>query len=174
MAGSETDGGIALDIAPGDVLTVQYDDARTFANDTTTLSMSRRVVGEFYVTHFILVDAETNEDLLTLSDGDVIDLAQLPTRSLTIRAETQPAEIGSVIFDLNNGQVFKVESRAPYALAGDNPLRFQPGGDYLIVLALNVGQHRLVALPFSAADGAGERGTGLAMEFEIINSAEES
>jgi hypothetical protein len=165
---AEASEGSILSISPGDVLDIHYADARTFDNRATEMIVTRRVVGEIFVASFVVVDATTDEDLFRLENGQVIDLAQLSTRSLSIRAETQPAEIGSVVFDLDDGRYLKVENRAPYALAGDDPIDGQSGGDYIAVSALNMGRHRLLAVPFSEADGAGSRGTELVIEFEIV------
>ena len=69
---------------------------------------------------FTLINADTDQDISAIEDGDTIILEILPTLNLNIRANTNPAEIGSVVFELN-GSLFRIESVAPYALAGDSP-----------------------------------------------------
>src|SRR5690606_11429802 len=52
------------------------------------------------VQSFTLVNADTDQDIGWLSDGDVIRLGSLPSTQLNIRANTSPKEVGSVVFEL--------------------------------------------------------------------------
>jgi len=80
-----------------------------------------------------LVNANTNEIISSLSDGDIIDLNDFPsTTELSILAETEIANIGSILFDFNGESAFQIENLAPYALNGgslntSNPVAFIPG-----------------------------------------------
>src|SRR5687768_6342401 len=76
------------------------------------------------VTSFTLVNADTNQDIGPLSGGSTVNLAALPTRNLNVRANTNPATVGSVRFGLDGVSSYRVESVGPYALAGDT------AGDY--------------------------------------------
>ncbi|UZR98580.1 PKD domain-containing protein [Chondrinema litorale] len=75
---------------------------------------------------FSLMNAQTNQPISgfeTIANGAVINLTNLPTQNINIRANTNPATVGSVQFDLtsSNGGTSKSakENAAPYALFGD-------------------------------------------------------
>ncbi len=107
------------------------------------------------VTDFILVDADADEDIRTLSDGDTISEG-----TFTIRVETEPAIVGSVVFGLDDEPRFKVENEDAYALKGDD------NGDYHAWLA-EPGTYTLTATPYTEADGQGEAGTPLTITFTV-------
>ncbi len=71
------------------------------------------------ITHFTLVNAETDEDIQNLAEGDTIDLSLIPTSKLNIRANTYPSVVGSVSFGFGGDDYTHVENVAPYALFGD-------------------------------------------------------
>ncbi len=107
------------------------------------------------VTGFVLVDADADEDLRPLADGDTITEG-----TITIRAETEPPIVGSVVFGLDDEPRFKVENEAAYALKGDD------NGDYHAWLA-EPGTYTLTATPYTEADGQGEAGTPLTITFTV-------
>ncbi|MEZ4622168.1 MAG: hypothetical protein R2867_42595 [Caldilineaceae bacterium] len=74
---------------------------------------------------YMLVDAETDQDIGPLTDGTVLDLAALPIAGFNIRADTDPAVVGSLRFDLNQVPYFRIEHLPPYAVLGD------ARGDYM-------------------------------------------
>ncbi len=100
-----------------------------------------------------------------LADGDVLSLDSLPTSNLAVRADTLPATVSSVRFDLDGIVGFRTENVAPYALFGGS------GGDYApwSGVAL-VGTHSLTATPFSGGGGSGTAGTPLSIGFEIVET----
>jgi len=58
--------------------------------------------------------------LFELTDGEVIDLATIPGDFLTIRANTNTTDIGSILLRLSGALTKnRGESFAPYALYGD-------------------------------------------------------
>ncbi|MEJ7680502.1 MAG: hypothetical protein WKG06_22150 [Segetibacter sp.] len=69
------------------------------------------------VTSLILINATTDKDIQTLTDGAVIDLATIPGKAINIRANTSPVKIGSVKMALT-GQLVRnqTEKAPPYAL----------------------------------------------------------
>ncbi len=73
------------------------------------------------VVGFTLINAETGLEVVDISDGDVINLAELPSRQINIIANFQPntlpLQIGSIIFHLNTAK--QVENHPPYALKGN-------------------------------------------------------
>jgi hypothetical protein len=74
--------------------------------------------------------------------------------------------VGSVVFNLSGAQSRTVtESRAPYALFGDNN-----AGDYYAWTPA-VGSYTLKATPFTASGGTGTAGTSLTVSFNVIDQA---
>ncbi len=107
------------------------------------------------ITRFILADADADEDLRPLEDGDTIT-----EETITIRVETEPPIVGSVVFGLNEEPRYKVENEAAYALKGDD------NGDYHAWLA-EPGTYTLTATPYTEANGEGEAGTPLMITFTV-------
>ncbi len=126
------------------------------ATPTHTPTLTLEVGAAPYITSFILVNADADEDLRPLSDGDTIIEG-----TFTIRVETTPATVGSVVFGLNDNPRFKVENQDAYALRGDN------SGDYHAWLA-EPGTYKLTATPYTEADGQGEAGTPLTITFTVV------
>ncbi len=129
----------------GQPATVQYADVPAIATGNTDQAIIR----------FVLVDADGDEDLRPLADGDTIT-----EETITIRVETEPPRVGSVVFGLDDEPRFKVENEDAYALKGDD------NGDYHAWLA-EPGTYRLRATPYTEADGQGEAGTPLTITFTV-------
>jgi len=115
------------------------------------------------VTEFVLINAELDEELFTLTDGATIDLATLPTDALNLRAKTVPARVGSLQFSLNENPYFAIEHLAPYALAGD------ARGD-MMPWALPTGRYTLTATPYSGAHLTATAGVTHTIAFSLVNS----
>jgi hypothetical protein len=101
---------------------------------------------------FTLVNADTHRDIMPLQEGAVINLATLPTQNLKIKAITNPATVGSVVFDLDGTEV--VENLRPYRVGGLTP-----------------GQHTLTATPYCGARGSGSAGTPLSLNFSVFSQS---
>jgi len=145
---------IGLDPAPSDRMGV-WD---------TVLGMIGDAIGDVEepsVTGFTLVDADSDEDIGPLSDGDVLILAELSTTNLNVRAETEPAVTGSVRFELDSDTDFALENTEPYALAGDS------AGDYA-AWTPGAGPHTLTATPYTGANGTGTVGSELTVTFTVF------
>lgn len=114
------------------------------------------------VTSFTLVNADTDTDLQPLTDRMVLNLAALPTQNLNVRANTSPANVGSVVFSLNGPtSQNQTEQVAPYALFGDDG-----AGDYF-GRTLTPGRYvSLLAQPYSTTGCAG---TPLEISFTVVN-----
>ncbi|RAJ91046.1 putative secreted protein (Por secretion system target) [Larkinella arboricola] len=120
------------------------------------------------VTSFELINTNTDQVIKTLSDGEVINLAQLPTSRLTIRANTTPANVGSVVFSLSGSMTYsKTETTAPYSLFGDDNGNYDPWN-------LKVGSYSLTATPYLGAGGTGLMGTPMTLNFILVNQANQS
>lgn len=114
------------------------------------------------VTSFVLVDADTDADIRTLTDGDIVDLAGLSATALSIRAETSPATTGSVRFDFAGTTNYQTENNAPYALNGDS------NGDYDPAPELTQGgSYTLTATPYPQPDAGGTAGTPLTIDLSV-------
>ncbi len=99
------------------------------------------------MTQLILVDSATDQDIGPLVDGQVLNLAVVGTQ-LNVRAETNPAPVGSVRFAYDGNANFRTESTPVYALAGD------VNNDYNSWTP-SLGNHTLTATPFTASGGGG-------------------
>jgi subtilisin family serine protease len=120
------------------------------------------------VTSLTLFDADTNRPIAgyeALTDTLTLDLAKLPAKNLSIRANTNPSRVGSVQFTLD-GAFVRVENYVPYTIAGD-----VNGKDYLIWGLPPVGQHTLVITPYGSAKGAGAPGKPLTLRLSVVNGA---
>ena len=114
------------------------------------------------ISGFVLVDADSDQDIQPLMDGDTIDWATLSSTDVNVRANTNPGVVGSVVFELN-GQTVRTENVVPYALGGDN------GGDYFPI-PLVPGTYTLMATPYSQSGGQGTAGNALSITVTVINS----
>jgi hypothetical protein len=111
-----------------------------------------------------LVNADNGQDIKNLVDGETLNLATLPTRNLSIRANTSPAQIGSVLFNLSGTQTKTVtENTAPYTLFGDS------NGSYTPWPSIATGSYSLKATPYSGSGNTGTAGTPLTVSFTITN-----
>jgi len=111
------------------------------------------------VTGYVLVNADTDKDVLTLTEGITLDLAKLPRR-LNVRANTSPATVGSVMMGLDGKM--HLEKAAPYALFDDN------AGDYAAG-TFSDGAHTLAALAFTGSMGTGAAGPTTSLKINVIN-----
>lgn len=136
-----------------------------YGSKTVALSGTGTTATAIQVTDFTLVNASSDTDIQTLTNGDVINLATSPSRNLNIRAKTSPATVGSVVFNLTGQQTKnQTESTAPYALFGDvssNYNNWTPA----------VGSYTLKATPYSASGGTGTAGTALMISFSVTDQA---
>jgi hypothetical protein len=117
------------------------------------------------VTALELVSSETNKTLQILKEGDVLNLATLPTTGFSIRAITNPDEVGSVRFGINSNSKIQVENRFPYTLTGDDsklyPHPWHP----------SVGNYYIKATPYSKRSATGTIGDPLGLNIKIVNQA---
>jgi hypothetical protein len=104
------------------------------------------------VASLTLINADTDTDLFNLSNGMQIEPATVQGTTLAIRANTNPAVVGSVLLTLSGPvTASRNENVAPYSLFGDN------SGNYSGNL-FPVGSYTASATAFS---GSGQSGTNL-------------
>jgi hypothetical protein len=114
------------------------------------------------VVSFTLLNAETGQPIRPLNDGDTISLADLPTQKLNIRADTNPAMVGSVRFKLRGKlKMTQLDNQVPYALFGEK------GGNYN-AWTPRPGTYRVRAVPYSQPDDQGTAGTPLIIRFTLV------
>jgi glucose/arabinose dehydrogenase len=138
---------------------------------TVTMNGNKTITASFVVVQqvssFTLVNANTDADIQALTNGATLNLATLPTTSLNVRANTTPATVGSVIFDLGGTQSrSQTETLPPYALFSDANSDYNPWSP-----AIAVGNYTLQATPYTGSSGAGTAGTPLSISFSVVNQA---
>lgn len=114
------------------------------------------------VTSFVLVDPITDEDVKTINENEVINLAYLSSKNLNVRANTNPVVVEKVSFNLDNGAHTRNETTSPYALFGDT------SGNYYATNTLALGRHTLKATPYVA----GISGITATVNFTVVNDGE--
>ncbi|UOQ96692.1 T9SS type A sorting domain-containing protein [Hymenobacter sp. 5317J-9] len=131
----------------------------------TPLTLSFSVVDSgVAVTSFTLVNADTDLDLIPLTNGMVLHLGELPANGLNIRANVQLPAAGSVEFSLSGAQTqVATENVPPYALFSD------VAGDYFAWFP-TPGSYTLTATPYATANGTGAAGTPLTLTFSVSAS----
>lgn len=118
------------------------------------------------VSHFALINPETDRQVNVMNDGAVVNLALLPAGRLNLRAYTFPSSptvgaTGSVRFAVD-GRAVRVESTAPFALFGDR------GPDDFLGGTLAVGTHTLTATPFAGPDATGATGPAKTVRLHVV------
>ena len=110
-----------------------------------------------------LYNADTDESIRPLTEGDTLDLSTLPTKNLSIVARTSPQTVGSVAFTLDGASF--VDDTSPYAVAGSDDGSGN-GADYT-AWTPTLGSHTLTVTPFSEPGANGEAGTPLTLAFSV-------
>jgi hypothetical protein len=138
-------------------------DATGTAGDPVTITFTVVDTTPPVVTSVTLIDAALDASIADpLASGATIDLF-VTGPALNIRANTDPATVGSVRFGLDANPSVLVENTAPYALAGHN------GTDYLPWTPA-LGAHTLTVTPFSGANATGTAGTPYVITFTVVDS----
>src|SRR5690606_1770406 len=118
-----------------------------------------------HVLSYTLINADTEQPIITFSNDTTINLANLP-KNLNIKANTSPEPVGSVLFTLTGAEERNfADNSIPYALYEDN------SGDYYDWNP-TPGIYTLKATPFTAIGGTGTEGGSLFVNLEIINDDE--
>jgi hypothetical protein len=135
----------------------------TSAQTVTATFATATVSGS--VSSFTLINADTDTPISgfdPMPAGATLNLATLPTRNLSIRANTS-GTIGSVRFGYDGNANFRCESTAPYALASDT------AGDYN-AWTPTVGSHTVSGTVHDATLCGGTAGTPLSLSFTVTDA----
>jgi hypothetical protein len=114
------------------------------------------------VTSLALVNADTDQVIGTMSNGMVLDFAQLGTQRLNIVAVISSSSIGSVRFV--EGTDYRIENGAPYALAGNSGDDFYPWTPI-------PGNHLIKVTPYSSTGASGTAGETLQLNFSVVSGS---
>ena len=139
------------------------DGGPTFVTFTSpTPNASNQGLQSGVITSLTLVNAISDQDIETLTDGAKFSILGLPTTSLNIRANVAP-DIASVHFMLT-GALTKssTENVAPYALYGD------VSGNYNAQTFV-AGNYTLTVTPYSGPGLTGTQGPANTVSFQIVN-----
>ena len=113
------------------------------------------------VSSLTLVNADTFQPISQynpIANGATINRATLPTQNLTIQANTSPATLGSVAFDLVESGYLNTANTAPYDLCGTAPCS-----------NLGVGLHSLNTTPYMGPNASGGAGKAMSISFSVID-----
>ncbi|MFD1140947.1 T9SS type A sorting domain-containing protein [Larkinella insperata] len=117
------------------------------------------------VVSFSLIDADRDVELMPLLEGQVINLASLPTRNLNIKANTRPPTVGSVRLVLSGAQSrTQVDNGAPYAVFGDKSGNYNAWTPAL-------GSYSLTGTTFNGTGATGQAGGSLTINFRVVSQA---
>jgi hypothetical protein len=129
----------------------------------TAQTVSFNVINQPVVTNLVLINAQTDQVVKTLQNGDEINLADFPANQLSIRADVVGGSlVKSVRFRLDANANFHVENVAPYVIFGDNSGDISGG-------TFSVGPHQVEATPFTGSNATGSAGIGKSVTFTVVN-----
>lgn len=117
------------------------------------------------VTSFTLINADTARPVRgyeVINNGAVIDATRLPTSHLNVRANTNPGVVGSVRFGYDGDLNAMMQNHVPYALFSDTYGDYHSG-------RLTLGNHTLIATPFTRPYGSGSSGNSLRISFKVVS-----
>jgi ELWxxDGT repeat protein len=134
------------------------DNSNIYASDEVHVLVTSPT--SFVVSHFTLVNAETDETIYTIYPGQNVNIPTYLNYKLNIVAHTYPSETGCVYLNLDG--YTRTENVAPYSLFGDN------NGDYNSA-PISAGLHTIIATPYSGPNRTGIQGPSLSVPFNMIN-----
>nr|MBI1230565.1 hypothetical protein [Cytophagales bacterium] len=114
------------------------------------------------VISLILVNADTNQDIEEINDGDVFVLEDIGTSNLSVRAEVGPTT-ESVVFAYQGVSNYKLENVPVYAIAGDNR------NDYNAWVP-DLGANVITATAYTGDNRTGLAGEPLTVNFQVVES----
>jgi hypothetical protein len=115
------------------------------------------------VSGLVLVNADSGQDIGPLVDGQTVDLTQIGTSHLSVRAVVG-GTAGSVKFV--DGSFSHVENSAPYTINGDAP------GPTYTAWSPPLGANTLTVTPFGASNASGTAGGTMSLHFTVVQSSQ--
>ncbi|MEM1070825.1 MAG: hypothetical protein AAGI63_18110 [Planctomycetota bacterium] len=115
------------------------------------------------VVSFSLINTKTQKpikDFEKVTKNDKISISKLPVQSINVAANIK-GKVGSVRFLVPQKKLKRVENTAPFSMAGDIYGRFLPW-------KIEPGKYTLVAVPYTEANGRGDRGEYLRIDVEFV------
>jgi hypothetical protein len=134
--------------------------------DTAEVDILVNPTGDISALSVGLYDADSDQLIQLLQDGDTIEASTLPTQNLAIAAfvpDNSPFadEVKSIRLNLNNGQVTQTENVEPYALFGDFNGNFNGG-------SIPTGDNTITFEIFDRNRARGELLETVAVDFAIV------
>jgi hypothetical protein len=160
-----------LGIAPSTAVTLQQLAYQQATGTTPTPTPTPTPAAGQSVTSLTLINADTDQPIAgydPLPNNVTLNLADLPTRNLNLRANTNPSVVGSVRFNYDGNASYRIETQAPYAIGSDALVNNVP--DYNAWTPA-VGSHTLTVTPYTQGGAAGTAGTALTVAFTVTNTA---
>lgn len=147
---------------PTKTVTFTVDGAQTTTTTTTNTSGGSTTPAPLAVTSFVIVNSDTNQDIMTIQDGAIIELATLGTDKITLRADTTTPLPASVKFKVN-GTNYSTENLWPYTIpAGVSNDDYRPWNYTLDQ------DYAITATPYA---NTGAAGAPLSINFKIVLSS---
>lgn len=119
------------------------------------------------VVSYTLLNAGTDKDVATITDGATYNLKALGISKVNIRANTSETAVGSVNFALSGTKTYNfTDYHAPYALFSDDGR----GNYYHDNFFLSTpGNYTLTSIPYSTVSTGSTPGTSYSISFTIAN-----
>ncbi len=157
---------ITATVEAGNLIPGVYEDQVVLSSNSPDMSFSTAtieltVVDAPKVVSYTLIDADTDQPLVEINDGDVLDLRIFDTADFNIQANIGDLVPGSIVFDFNGTESFRRDNTAPYAVGRENRGNFRK-------LDLLPGVNTVTGTPFSRRGGRGDEGVAKTISFEII------
>jgi len=111
------------------------------------------------VDSLVLIDADTDTEIIKITDNMIVDISTHGTANLSIRADVD-GSIGSLVWGLDENLSYRTENNPPYTLTDEI------SGDYA-PWNLTAGDHVITATAFEFSDGAGRSGDTLEISFTL-------
>lgn len=115
------------------------------------------------ITSLVLVNADNDRDVLTLSNNQTINLSSLNLKRLNIRAVTNGKPIGSVKFTLDGGYT-RMENTAPFAMFGNDGNNYFAGN-------LRNGTRTITVTPYEKKNGGGTKYASFTIKITVTGAA---
>jgi hypothetical protein len=114
----------------------------------------------YQIEDFVLIDANTNEEVGVLKDGDVINKADYLPHGFSIKAATTPST-WSVRFDVN-GSLENIDSKKPFAAGYEANASYRD-------LFWEPGEYTIVATPHSRKKSRGFKGNAKKVTITLVD-----